>query len=806
MIKLTKDIKVKRYTNSADTKGKEIFLSEFLGDVRSNQGYKKKIEYLRKLKTERKQKAYKKGSLPGVTISGLCGDGSRKDEGIVKYNYLMCLDFDHLDGFKDVAVAREKLIQDPFTLALSVSSRGNGLFAIVKVDDLGGKLEKNKLDYASKIKEYHVSIFKDMEKYYKQHHDLQIDKACKNTSRLRFASSDPELFINPDAETFSMHTESSMPEPEEAPFVDSFDKESNKAKDAPSPNDIHKLATNVIGRIRKSNSKEKFNKLFSDGTWEGLYDSPSEADQALCDIIAYRTDVPQVIDEVMRMSKLYRAKWDNDDYKNRTIKNALSFVEGEKKKQLDADLGGGVDIEFALTDLGNCERLLKRLDGNARYLQKGKQWLVWEPKKGIWIEGAENQIIYMAKEMVRSIAKEVEAVTDSKVREEVVKWAKASQSKARILSAAKLVESERVVSITPEALDKDPWLLNCMNGTLDLRTGKLREHCREDYITKRIPVEFDPDAKCPVWLSFLDRVMGGNQNLISFLQRMVGYSLTGSNRDQCFFALRGDGSNGKNVFVDTTSALLGDYSQVAPFKTFLSNKFGDGNSANNDIARMKGMRFVSASEGKQGRELAEDVIKNITGDKKIAARFNYGDFFEFEPQFKLFLISNFKPKISAEDPAIWRRVKLILFAEKISEDEIKAFLDKYGTNITDYLAKNELAGILNWAIEGCLEWQKNGLQPPAEVESATDEYRKEMDTVEEFLDERCALNIGQKRTTTDLHEAYEKHCKRNGVESLSLKGFGKALDRKGFPTEPPVRGKRLRPIGLHADADDSDNY
>jgi len=802
MIKLTKDIKVKRYTNSADTKGKEIFLSEFLNDVSSNQSYKSKIEHLRKLKTEEEQKAYKAGSLPAVVIPGLCDDGARTDESMIKYNYLMCLDFDHLDGIKDVAVAREKLIQDPFTLALSVSSRGNGLFAIVKVDDLGGKLEKNKLDYASKIKEYHVAVFNEMEKYYKQYHNLQLDKACKNTSRLRYASYDPELFINPDAETFVIHSKSATAEPEEAPCAYSFDKKSN----ATPLNGIHKLATNAIGSIRKSKSKEKFNNLFSDGAWKGLYDSPSEADQALCTMIAYRTDDPQVIDEIMCRSKLYRDKWDREDYKNRTIENALSFVESKKKEQIDAGFGGSADIEFALTDLGNCERLLKMLDGNARYLQKGKQWLVWDPNKGIWIEGAANQIVHMAKEMVRSIAKEAEGVTDSKVRDMIFKWAKASQSKERILSAAKLVESEKTVSITPDALDKDPWLLNCKNGTLDLITGKLRKHCREDYITKRTPVEFDPDAECPVWLSFLNRIMGESHNLISFLQRMIGYSLTGINRDQCFFVLHGDGSNGKSVFIDTIGALLGGYSQVAPFKTFLSSKFGDGNSVSNDIARMKGMRFISASEGKQGRELAEDVIKNITGDGKITARFNYGSFFEFEPQFKLTLASNFKPKISAEDPATWRRVKLIPFAEKIGEDEIKEFLDKHGTSISDYLAKNELTGILNWAIKGCLEWKKNGLQPPAEVESATDEYRKEMDTVEEFLDERCAIGIGQKRTTTDLHEAYVKLCKRNGVESLGLKGFGKALDGKGFPTEPPVRGKRYRLIGLHAETDENDSY
>jgi putative DNA primase/helicase len=314
----------------------------------------------------------------------------------------------------------------------------------------------------------------------------------------------------------------------------------------------------------------------------------------------------------------------------------------------------------------------------------------------------------------------------------------------------------------------------------------LNDHDKSDLITKVIPVTYDPNAECPKWLGFLDKIMDGNQELISFLQRTVGYALTGDTREQCFFILHGDGANGKSTFIKTIGALLGDYAQAASFETFLSKN--QGNVANNDIARMQGKRFISAVEAEESRRLAENVIKQVTGGDVVAARFLYREYFEFVPQFKIFLTTNHKPKINCNDPAIWRRVKLIPFTVSIPEE--KQILD------LDEQLKDEFSGILNWAIEGCLDWQRNGLQTPEEVVNATKDYRNEMDTVNEFLEECCTLLPNVKVNPTALFDAYKKFCEKNGEIFLSMKKFGASLNKKGYEvTKTNSRTWRLG-IGL----------
>ena len=246
--------------------------------------------------------------------------------------------------------------------------------------------------------------------------------------------------------------------------------------------------------------------------------------------------------------------------------------------------------------------------------------------------------------------------------------------------------------------------------------------------------------------------------------------MTGSIKEQCFFILHGDGANGKSTFVKTIGALLGDYAQAASFETFLSKK--QGNIANNDIARMQGKRFISAVEAEESRKLAENIIKQVTGGDVVTARFLYAEYFEFIPQFKIYLAANHKPKISCNDSAIWRRVKLVPFNEKISEEKKIDDLDEQ--------LKEELSGILNWGIQGCLDWQKHGLQTPEEVVRATNMYRGEMDSVSEFLSENCERSPNCRINPTELYYAYKSYCELNGEKYLSLKDFGKSLNGKNF--------------------------
>lgn len=422
------------------------------------------------------------------------------------------------------------------------------------------------------------------------------------------------------------------------------------------------------------------------------------------------------------------------------------------------------------TDLGNSQRLVNSYGDDIRYCSTWKKWLAWNKKSGLWQIDNSGKVWRLARKAVKKMFHEAASISDSEKRKALFKWGHTSESARKIVDMVKLAESEEGIAISPEALDLNQWLLNCKNGTIDLQTGQLREHDKNDLITKVIPVGYDETAECPKWGRFLDRIMDGNQELISFLQRIVGYALTGDTREQCFFILHGDGANGKSTFIKTICALLGDYAQTATFETFLSKK--QSNAANNDIARMHGMRFISAVEAEESRRLAENVIKQVTGGDTVTARFLYGEHFEFIPQFKIFLASNFKPKINCNDPAMWRRVNLIPFTVSIPEEE--QIKDLEGQ------LKDEVSGILNWAIKGCLEWQRNGLQTPEEVVTVTKEYRNEMDTVSAFLDERCTLLSNLRVNPTELFDAYKRYCEKNGEVFLPMKRFGVSLNNKGY--------------------------
>lgn len=433
-----------------------------------------------------------------------------------------------------------------------------------------------------------------------------------------------------------------------------------------------------------------------------------------------------------------------------------------------------------LTDLGNSERLIARHRDIIRYCYPWKKWLVWDEYCGIWQTDNNGRILRLAKETVKNIYKEAAAIKEEERRKYVAGWAVKSESVQHLQGMIKLTESEDNIPIQPIQLDIDPWLLNCANGTIDLRTGELKSHDKNDLITKIIPVEYNPEADCPTWIDFLEKIMNCNDDLIPFLQRAIGYSLTGDISEQCLFLMYGVGANGKSTFLNVISALLGDYAQTASFDSFLIKKY---NTASNDVARMQGRRFISAVEAEGERKLAEVLIKQLTGGDTITARFLFGEYFEFQPQFKLWLAANHKPTIKGTDHAIWRRIKLIPFNVTIPDKEQdKKLIEKL---------KGELSGILTWIVQGCLEWQKGGLQTPDEVEAATNDYRNEMDEVGTFLAECCIMQPNVKVNPTDLYDAYKKWCEDTGETVLKQRDFGVRLTERGLISKQSS-GKRFR--------------
>lgn len=270
-------------------------------------------------------------------------------------------------------------------------------------------------------------------------------------------------------------------------------------------------------------------------------------------------------------------------------------------------------------------------------------------------------------------------------------------------------------------MDTHPWLLNVANGTLDLRTGQLRPADRADLLTKAAPVVYAPTATCPQWEAFLDRILGGDKELIRYVQKAASYSLTGLDTEECFFVLHGVGQNGKSTLVETLSALLGtDYAQQAT-PDLLMQKKQDRHAT--ELAVLRGARLVASVETGQGKRLNESLIKSMTGGDRIRANFMHQETFEFRPEFKVWLSTNHKPVITGTDLGIWQRIRLIPFNVQIPDNE------RDGAFKTRLRESAALSGILNWAIEGALLWQQEGLKPPQAVTEATQAYREEMDVL-----------------------------------------------------------------------------
>lgn len=422
------------------------------------------------------------------------------------------------------------------------------------------------------------------------------------------------------------------------------------------------------------------------------------------------------------------------------------------------------------TDWGNAQWLCGREDGDIRYCHLWGRWMYWDGRR--WAIDETGEIERRAKETVQSMYLLASMEDDSKTRKAIADHARKSEADSKILAMIRSATSEPGIPIKPKELDTDPMLLTVMNGSLDLKTGELHPHHRDNLITKIIPVAYDPAAKCAGWIAFLARIMNDSEPLMSFLQRSIGYSLTGDVSEQCLFLLHGLGSNGKTTLLSVLQALMGDYAKQARFESFLIRDHG---GIPNDIAGLDGARLVTAAEAGQGRRLDEGLIKQLTGQDRVAARFLHQEFFEFVPQFKLWLAANHKPRIIGTDLAIWRRIKLIPFNITIAEEERDPKLPER--------LKEELSGILNWALEGCRAWQKAGLGTPEEVKAATGQYREEMDGLGEFIEERCTLRPDLRTTPAALYRAYTEWAQANGENPrsmLSKRTFGLCLSERGL--------------------------
>ncbi len=433
-----------------------------------------------------------------------------------------------------------------------------------------------------------------------------------------------------------------------------------------------------------------------------------------------------------------------------------------------------------LTDLGNAERLRFRHGQNSRYCYEAGKWLNWFDDRWQWDE--DGEINRKAAETVRAIYPDAQNIEDDDKRLKLVTHATKSEARSRIENMIELSQTLEGLPLSISELDADPMLIGIVGGTLNLNDNQFLSARREDYITKRANVKFIPEAQCPKWLTFLEEILAADQTLITYMQQIVGYCMTGDTSEQCLFVFHGHGANGKSVFLNVIQRMLGDYAMDTPPETLMETKRSNG--AKNDIARLRGARFVSSSEPNDGCVFAEGVVKQLTGQDKVTCRFLYKEYFEYIPQFKIVLITNHKPIIKGDDHAIWRRVKLIPF-------EVTIPPEKQVKNLANNLIEEELPGILNWALEGLRLWREKGFVPPEAVEKATQEYRTEMDILGDWLNEHCIVAPALGFISTgDLYDSYKKFCYKENVNALNRRAFGRKLSERGFKPKKGTGGIR----------------
>lgn len=524
--------------------------------------------------------------------------------------------------------------------------------------------------------------------------------------------------------------------------------------------------------------------VFMNGGWEQFYNSQSEADMAFCNDLAFWTNCDYgVMDNIFRRSSLMRDKWDrkqnSSTYGDETLRKAISGCTNTfdpEPKQLESIGTSTIEVNtkkverkyYSFDDTGNAQRFRDAYGEHVGYSYIRKNWYFYDGK--IWQIDQEGMVKKLVDKAVEKMKDEALFIPDGADEEEVrlnfskhIKSTRSSKGKTNMLK-----ETEHLLSVKPSQFDSQIDLFNVQNGYLDLKTSTLLEHDRSKYFTKISNVEFTDKIGCSLWLEFLDQIFDGNKDLIDYMQRAVGYSLSGSTQEQMMFILYGNGRNGKSVFLDIITEMFGSYATNIQPQTIMVKQQSSG--ANSDIARLAGARLVTTTEPNEGVRLDEGLVKQLTGGDKVTARFLYENEFDFDPQFKLWMATNHKPIIRGTDDGIWRRLAIVPFTVQIPEDKIDY-------NLTNKL-KREMTAILNWAVEGHSKWQRDGLKEPEVIKMQRQEYRVEMDSIECFIEECCIKESNFRVQAKTLFNEYKNWASDNGQYMMSSTKFGREMGKK----------------------------
>lgn len=550
---------------------------------------------------------------------------------------------------------------------------------------------------------------------------------------------------------------------------------------------IHNLSEiDVINEIYNSKQAKLFDDLMK-GNYEPYYTSHSEADMALANILAFwcAKDYSQM-DSIFRQSNLYRDKWDekrkNSTYGEQTLFKAINEVNNiytpkqEKEENplryalshiFDAEKK---DKEYPIRsydDTGNADRFIDRYGHLYKHSYITNKFYIYDGQK--WKVDDRGAIRKLIDEMIESIKNEKvlhsEDVTEEEAREAFQKYYKktrGTQSKKNIMN-----ELMHRKTVTPDEFDKDDMLLNVANGYIDLTSRELYKHDINRMFSQIANTDYSEKMQPAVWLDFLNDIFAGNKAVIRYIQKALGYSLTGSTREQVMFILFGKGRNGKSIFVETIAEILGDYSNNMQAKSLMVKK---NDNVNTDIARLSKARFVTSSEPNEGFRFDEGLIKQITGGDKVTARFLYAEEFEYTPKFKIWVSTNHKPIIRGTDDGIWRRLVLIPFDVQIPEEKVDKDLK--------YKLLREAPAILNWMAEGAYMWMREGLELPEKLKASSKAYRTEMDVIEQFIEDECKRVDDGRVKANELYSVYKNWANENNAYKMSNKDFGQKMKEK----------------------------
>ena len=681
------------------------------------------VARVRKAATE-DEKTAEKQKLPAVQLSGYVTDGKRgkaMQEGRFKHSGWLQIDVDGSGlGIYTPEQAKALLGSDKHILSAFISPSGKGAKGIFKITPCA-------------TEEEHLAAWNAVEKYISETYGLKIDPSTKDSARMCYFSSDKDCTWQPFAEEFVLpEAAASQKTQKTSKTSKSFKMGANTGIEEPPHLGIHDWLLRSIRHceqygLPKEHTAAKFKAY--DGTLRRPF-QPTEVDDVCRDIYATPSksifDIPPATTEELNLAK------------------------------------------YTMTDSGNAERVHAYAGSNFRYVSESGKWLLWDGKR--WIPDTNGGMVRLFISVMKMICKSAIECGDPDRAKPITKHALNSMNSSKVTAGLQMLKSIIGVSISVNDLDANQWMIGTTDGMIDLNTGKPITPDRSKLITKIIGTGYDASATCPTWEKFLKTVTNGDTELIDFLQCAVGYTLTGSNREQCLFFLHGSGCNGKGVFCETIKKLVGDYGQTAPESLFTIDR---NQSSTNHIARLAGCRMAIAAELEEGASFAESRIKGLTGGDTITAKFHFKEWFDFIPTHHLWICGNHKPRITGSDDGIWRRIRLIPFIVRITDEE-------KDLNLADKLAK-ELPGILNWALKGCLRWQQEGLETPSCVSKATEGYRAEEDIIGDFLAECTVEKFGEHILISSLYECYQNWAQKGGIKyPLSKRVLNKKFDDRGM--------------------------